>query len=254
MSERDVKGIWIPIDIWEDPELTLFETCLLAEIDSLDQGDGCWKSDASLAKRMRCSLGHLKNRVSSLKHRKYLKTIKVQGRRRYLRTCFSRHLVRNSRKREVTSEVSEKLPVSLSTIKTKSTLSSTQNGFFPSNGEVSPFIVDCTTKLEEYIRKSRRIHPKFNRAKWFKEIWLLLKELAGDRKRLRRVLNYYVGAHHDEYTPQADSAESFRRKFAKIELWARKNLQESDHDPTIVTKERKGNTLITHFDYSSWEI
>ena len=35
--EREVKGLWIPIDFWQNKELTILEKCLLAEIDSLDK-------------------------------------------------------------------------------------------------------------------------------------------------------------------------------------------------------------------------
>ncbi len=36
---RKIKGIWIPIDIWELEELNPAQRCLLAEIDSLSKGD-----------------------------------------------------------------------------------------------------------------------------------------------------------------------------------------------------------------------
>ena len=33
---RSVKGIWIPIEVWNDERLTMLEKGILAEIDSLD--------------------------------------------------------------------------------------------------------------------------------------------------------------------------------------------------------------------------
>ena len=36
MNNRDFKGVWIPKEIWLNPDLTLVEKCLLVEIDSLD--------------------------------------------------------------------------------------------------------------------------------------------------------------------------------------------------------------------------
>ena len=42
---RDFKGIWIPKDIWLTKNLTLQEKVFLAEIDSLDNEDGCFASN-----------------------------------------------------------------------------------------------------------------------------------------------------------------------------------------------------------------
>jgi hypothetical protein len=120
-EERDIKGIWIPIDIWDDPELTIFETFLLAEIDSLDRGEGCWKRNQELAKRMRCSVVYLEARISSLRKRKYLKTIKKEKHRRYLRTRFSRHLVNNEPIRDKGLKPLSSRVDSLSTIKIENT-------------------------------------------------------------------------------------------------------------------------------------
>ena len=39
---RDFKGIWIPKDIWLTKNLTLQEKVFLAEIDSLDNEEGCF--------------------------------------------------------------------------------------------------------------------------------------------------------------------------------------------------------------------
>lgn len=40
--ERDFKGIWIPKEIWLSKELSITEKAFLAEIDSLDNEDGCF--------------------------------------------------------------------------------------------------------------------------------------------------------------------------------------------------------------------
>jgi len=125
-TARDVKGIWIPIEIWESPELTPFEKVLLAEIDSLDNGEGCFKSDANLAKRMMCSAGHLRNTLSSLRRRKWVKTLK-RGIVRWLRTRFSRHRkcnleITSKCNLEITSNVRETLHSSSTKMKTKNTV------------------------------------------------------------------------------------------------------------------------------------
>jgi hypothetical protein len=243
-EERDIKGIWIPIDIWEDPELTLFETALLAEIDSLDRGEGCWKTDESLAKRMRCSLGHLKNRVVSLKHRNYLKTIKKGKRRRYLRTCFSRHLVKNSRKREVTSEVSEKLPVSLSTIKIEDT-SRCGTGVPPCvflgdtgiKSTSSKKAIQLTNLFYELLihnrlHQSRSDLPKGESEqakkkrtttfrKWAKVVDELIEQEQGHQT-IRKVMRWYFENHRKTHLGSYYALTTFCENYPKIEKMMRR--------------------------------
>lgn len=58
--ERAFKGVWISANIWLSEELTLQEKVFLAEIDSLDNEDGCYASNNYFSKffglsRNRCS-------------------------------------------------------------------------------------------------------------------------------------------------------------------------------------------------------
>ncbi len=57
---RDFKGVWIPWQVYLDPELLPLEKILLTEIDSLDHtsegGEGCWASNEYLASFCQC--GH----------------------------------------------------------------------------------------------------------------------------------------------------------------------------------------------------
>ena len=41
---RDFKGIWIPAEVWLNKDLTVMEKFFVSEIDSLDNGMGCWAS------------------------------------------------------------------------------------------------------------------------------------------------------------------------------------------------------------------
>lgn len=65
--ERAFRGVWIPAEIYLDGRLTPTEVCLLAEIESLDIGDGCTADNKYLADFGRCDvrtvtrlLGHLR--------------------------------------------------------------------------------------------------------------------------------------------------------------------------------------------------
>ena len=43
--EREFKGVWIPKEIWLNKELTIQEKSFIAEIDSLDNDEGCFASN-----------------------------------------------------------------------------------------------------------------------------------------------------------------------------------------------------------------
>lgn len=99
---------------------------------------------------------------------------------------------------------------------------------FGLTGEETPkadFLDRCCIKLETHIRKARRLKRKVSRAKWRKEFLILLEEVDGDKRRLRRALDSYITPAMDEegekFKPQADSAAGFRKKFARIERWAK---------------------------------
>lgn len=255
-NERDIKGIWIPIEIWEDTNLSVFETALLAEIDSLDCGEGCYKSDEELAKRMRCSVSHLGNTLTSLRKRKYLRTIESGKHRRHLRTYFSRYrkkLKPDLRPTEKSrSHLLRKVGDISSTMISEDTLwrkgSATARGIFPLNGEVSPFIRKCSERLETYIRVSRKISPSFRRQKWYDEFRLLLQQVDGDGGRIKRALKAFINLPNEKYKPQVECAESFRKKFLRIENWIKEYHQQNgdpeppeednDNDGPIITSRR----------------
>lgn len=83
---RDFKGIWIPKDVWLDRTLGYFEKCLLAEINSLDGKDGCFASNAYLAKLFQESERKIQAGLSTLKARGYIYQEAFNGRIRTLRT------------------------------------------------------------------------------------------------------------------------------------------------------------------------
>lgn len=61
MSEpaRAFKGIWIPKVITEDARLTAMHKMLLAEVDSLDHGEGCFATNEYLASRIGTTKGNV---------------------------------------------------------------------------------------------------------------------------------------------------------------------------------------------------
>lgn len=85
--ERAVKGIWIPIEIWEDERLTALDKFILAEIDRKDDGvHHCDASNEYLAKFCCCSESKVTKAIAKLLKLKYISTVKFDGRTRILKS------------------------------------------------------------------------------------------------------------------------------------------------------------------------
>lgn len=105
-------------------------------------------------------------------------------------------------------------------------------------GDKAPFdkfILKSCHKLENFVRSQNRLEGRrHNPERWYDEMRLLLQDLKGDREHLVRVLSTYIEHEHDNYTPVANSARSFRMKFDNIERWAKKVDPEGAREPKII--------------------
>ena len=72
MQERDFKGIWIPREIWLTSELTLLEKIFLVEIDSLDNDQNCYASNAYFADFFGISKGRCTQIIKSLEAKGFI--------------------------------------------------------------------------------------------------------------------------------------------------------------------------------------
>ena len=90
MEERIVKGIWIPIEIWEAQDLSWNEKILLMEIDSFtSQGKDCFISDERVAEMLGVGVRSAGTMVANLVHKGYIKKTRFDGRRRYLESTLA---------------------------------------------------------------------------------------------------------------------------------------------------------------------
>ena len=87
--ERQVKGIFIPLEIWQAKDLSWNEKALLMEIDSFtSRGKDCYFSNAYI-----CELLDVKERtaaelIQGLIKKGYIRQVKFDGRRRYVESCI----------------------------------------------------------------------------------------------------------------------------------------------------------------------
>ena len=85
---RDFKGIWIAAEIYLDTRLTLGGKFLLAEIDSLDCGEGCYASNMYLAEFCQMSKATLERSLKLLVDIGLIEAAGYRGRCRIWRTCL----------------------------------------------------------------------------------------------------------------------------------------------------------------------
>lgn len=89
MDERIVKGIWIPIEIWKNAELSWNEKILLMEIDSFTNNEkDFFMSDERIAELLDTSERNASRMVSNLIKKGYIERSRYDGRQRFLRSLI----------------------------------------------------------------------------------------------------------------------------------------------------------------------
>lgn len=71
-NRRGFKGVWIPAEYWLDANLTMSEINMITEIDSLDNGNGCYASNKHFAEFFGVTKGRVSQIIASLKAKGYI--------------------------------------------------------------------------------------------------------------------------------------------------------------------------------------
>lgn len=84
--KRQFLGLFVPVELLDDPRLSALEKLLLVEIDALrgDDGQGCFASNAYLGKVVGMSAGSVANAVTKMRRLGYIETLSFDGRHRRL--------------------------------------------------------------------------------------------------------------------------------------------------------------------------
>lgn len=89
-QERQIKGIWIPIEIWKDKSLSWNEKILFLEIDSYTSKDkDCYFSNEYISELLGISIANASKTLSSLIKKGYVIKTKFDGRKRYIKSALS---------------------------------------------------------------------------------------------------------------------------------------------------------------------
>ena len=87
--DRIVKGIWIPIEIWQNRSLTWNEKILLMEIDSFTAKDReCYISNEYIAELLGVSVSWASKCLSHLLELGLVRVVKFDGRKRYVESTI----------------------------------------------------------------------------------------------------------------------------------------------------------------------
>lgn len=88
--ERIIKGIWIPIEIWQDKSLSWNEKILLMEIDSFtSKGHECYISNEYIADLLGVTERSASRLLSHLKEVGFIREVRFDGRKRYVESTIS---------------------------------------------------------------------------------------------------------------------------------------------------------------------
>lgn len=85
-QEGKYAGLWIPLEILEDQDLTMTEKIIFAMISALDSGKGFWMSNDALAQRVSVSSNYASVCLSHLQKKGYIKIHQPPGGRRIVET------------------------------------------------------------------------------------------------------------------------------------------------------------------------
>lgn len=72
-QKREFKGIWIPKEIWLNPDIIMMEKIVLAELDSFETKNGCFASNAYLGAIINISPSRVSQIISKLKKMNLIK-------------------------------------------------------------------------------------------------------------------------------------------------------------------------------------
>lgn len=104
MTTRDFKGVWIPKEIWLNDSLTLQEKVFLAEIESLDNDEGCFATNEYFSQFFKISRVRVSEVIASLVRKGFISSEihheEKKGNIRVLRTLLKVSLIGVQRKVE----------------------------------------------------------------------------------------------------------------------------------------------------------
>jgi len=104
------------------------------------------------------------------------------------------------------------------------------------------FDYKCSKKLENVIRKKRKVFRKIDRNKWALQFKKFRTSSKIKKTRIKKVILWYVNHFGEEFVPKAYSAKTFCDKFLQIEdamFRIKKDIEEGHAEQKYVIKRNK---------------
>ena len=220
--KQKMRGIWIPVEIWQmflEKDIGSTELHLLATIDSLVTPEkGCFASNKYLGDLLNVRPDYIARLISKLKAKGLLNQIKFDGRRRYLETVWSRveGLDRN------TKADLDRCPTPLSP--TGKDKQKDHSGGFGFEGEAKhePFDKLCAIELKSTTKRSKTKLPKT----WADHFRLLRTKDKKTKAEIEEALNWYCENYQDKWTPKCYTPKIFREKFERVVAAMKRSMPE----------------------------
>lgn len=225
-SERIVKGIWFPIEIWEADDLDWNEKILLMEIDSFtSKGLDCFMSNEYIAEFLKVSEWKAGQMVNDLIKKGYVIKTKFDGRRRFIESNVMGSLEKNQ------SLLCEKPKSALQNSHANNSKYNNDSTNHQSNNKGSLFMPPTESEVEAYCReRGNAVNAEAFIAYYESNGWMIGKNRMKDWKAAVRTWEQRDRMAKPQVARKAQPRESNRQRLDRI---AQELLGGFSYDGTI---------------------
>jgi len=227
--DRDFKGVWIPKEIWLDTRLNALDKIILVEINSLDGEEGCFASNEYLADFCQCSGAKVSKSISLLIKLGYIKVLKFDGRKRFLKTC----LIKNTSHIKNTTEPSKNYKADKEKIQDNNIYNNIDNNTISKdiektlekygNEDINLLFDEwekyCGFKIDSKIKLNRYACQRLIKSKGFENV--------------KKAIPFVAQSQEDQFAPSINNFIDLAEKWNNLGVWFKKKRMNSYNSGTI---------------------
>lgn len=230
-SERIVKGIWFPIEIWEADDLDWNEKILLLEIDSFtSKGMDCYMSNEYIAKMFKISDRKAGDMVNDLIAKGYVVKTRFDGRRRFIESNIITKLAGQTGKKRHSRLAKNNIADSQDLHPNYSKINNDSSNH-QSNNKGSRFMPPTESEVEAYCReRGNAVNAEAFIAYYESNGWMIGKNRMKDWKAAVRTWEQRDRMAKPQVARKAQPRESNRQRLDRI---AQELLGGFSYDGTI---------------------
>lgn len=227
---RDFKGVWIPKEIWLDTRLNALDKIILVEINSLDGDEGCFASNEYLADFCQCSSAKVSKSISLLIELGYIKVLKFDGRKRFLKTC----LIKNTSLIKNNTEPSKNYKADKEKIQDNNIYNNKDNNTISKDIEKTPDNYgnkDINLLFDEWEKKCAfRVNSKIKLNRYACNRLIKSKGIES----IIKVIPIVAESQSDTYAPTIANFIDLEQKWNNLAIWYQKKLMTKKKNGIIV--------------------